>query len=295
MTDDRPYIEEFLTHLRVEKGLSPNTLLAYGSDLKAYLSFLSGRGIPLARVEHKDVSEFLWRRRSEELKPSSLYRFGESLKQFHRFLLREGRLPTDPTGNMTAPKMGERLPKVLTAAEMTRLLSHPGDGTESSVRFKAMLELLYASGLRVSELVGVEESQADLEVGFVRVFGKGGKERMVPLNGRAASAIREYLKVKRGKFPLGTRVLFAGPRGKRLTRVAFWYQLKKWARAAGVFRPLSPHVVRHSFATHLLAGGADLRLVQEMLGHADISTTQIYTHVDRGQIKRAHKKFHPRG
>ena len=290
-----PFLDDFLTHLRAERGLSPNTLSSYGGDLRAYLAFLKARGVALPEVKHSDISEFLWGRRNEGLKPSSLYRLSESLKQFHRFLRREDRLSFDPTENMSAPRIQDRLPKVLSAEEMSRLLGHPGDGGERDVRFKAMLELMYASGLRVSELVNLPESQIDLEVGFVRVFGKGGKERLVPLNHRAASAIRTYLKLKKEKHPVASKVLFRGPGGKPLSRVAFWYELKKWAKSAGVFRPLSPHVVRHSFATHLLEGGADLRSVQEMLGHADISTTQIYTHVDRRHLKNAHKKFHPRG
>jgi integrase/recombinase XerD len=178
---------------------------------------------------------------------------------------------------------------------MGRLLNHAPDRRDSSLRFKAMLELMYAAGLRVSELVNLEESQVDLEVGFVRAFGKGGKERIVPMNRRAVHSLRAYLEVKRRKPAVQTRYLFVNGRGRPLTRVAFWYQLKKWARAAGVFKALSPHVVRHSFATHLLRGGADLRSLQEMLGHADISTTQIYTHVDRDQLKKTHKQFHPRG
>lgn len=292
---DSDFLASFLTHLRSERGLSQNTLLSYGGDLKAYLAYLQGISTPLPDVRHSHISDFLWRRREAGLKPSSLGRLAAAVKQFHRFLKRESLLPEDPTETMVAPRAQERLPKVLSADEMSRLLGHPGDGGEHDLRFKAMLELMYAAGLRVSELTGLLESQVDLNDGLVRVVGKGGKERQVPMNGRAAHALRNYLTLKwagkRGK----TKILFTGPSGKPLTRVAFWYQLKKWAVLAGVHRPLSPHVVRHSFATHLLEGGADLRSVQEMLGHADISTTQIYTHVDRGHLKRAHKKFHPRG
>jgi integrase/recombinase XerD len=295
MSTDHPFLQDFSVYLRAERGLSPNTLAAYGADLKGYLTFLSTLSVAPDKVETRHLSDFLWRRRKDGLKPASLYRLAESLRQFHRFLHREGRSSQDPTENMSSPRTGERLPKVLSIEDVTRLLAHPGDGRDADVRFKAMLELLYAAGLRVSELVNLEEGQLDLEMGLVRAFGKGGKERLVPVNSRALSAIRAYLAMKRAKNPVATKHLFTGPSGKPLTRVAFWYQIKKWAAAAGVFKSLSPHVLRHSFATHLLAGGADLRSVQEMLGHADIATTQIYTHVDRSQLKKAHKKFHPRG
>jgi integrase/recombinase XerD len=291
----RPELLDFLTHLRVERGLAVNTLLSYGADLRSYLSHLDRRGIALSGVRPSDVSEFLWFRRDGGLKSSSLYRLSEAVKQFHRFLRREGGLASDPTEKTATPRMGERLPHVLSVRDVTRLLSHPGDGSLRDVRFKTMLELLYAAGLRVSELVSLEVPQVDLDEGFVRVFGKGGKERLVPLNGRAVAAVRSYLRLRREKGAAAAKVLFAGPRGKPLSRVAFWGKLKKWARAAGVFVPLSPHTFRHSFATHLLEGGADLRSVQEMLGHADISTTQIYTHVDRRHLREAHRKFHPRG
>ncbi|MBI4395547.1 MAG: site-specific tyrosine recombinase XerD [Elusimicrobia bacterium] len=289
------YLEDFLTHLRVEKGLSRNTLQAYHSDLKFYLAYLEERKLDLLRVGHSHISDFLWHRRSQSLKSSSLYRSAESLKQFYRYLLREEIIPADPTQKMAAPKIMHRLPRFLTVEEITRLLNHPADARKTSARFKAMLELMYAAGLRVSELVGLEERQLDLDLGFVRVFGKGGKERMVPVNGRALGAVKNYLAQKRKASPVSTKWLFTNVRGKPISRVAFWYQLKKWAAAAGIFKPISPHVIRHSFATHLLGGGADLRSLQEMLGHADISTTQIYTHVDREQLKRAHKRFHPRG
>lgn len=291
---DRDRLREFLDHLRVERKLSPNTILAYGSDLRPYLAFLAQRGRATVSVETADLSDFLWQRRSAPLKPASLSRLGESLRQFHRFLKTEGHTAVDPTESLSAPKAVQRLPKVLNEDEVARLLAHAPPATLKTLRFKAMLELLYASGLRVSELVHLTGNAVDSAQGFLRVMGKGGKERIVPVHRRALYALAVYLK-ERGE-PLEPKgILFPGRAGRPLTRVAFWYELRAWARAAGVLRPFSPHTLRHSFATHLLRGGADLRAVQEMLGHADISTTQIYTHVDRQGLKSAHRRFHPRG
>jgi integrase/recombinase XerD len=288
-----PLLQEFLDHLRVERKLAPNTVSSYGSDLRPYLEFLGGRGVPVGEVGPGDLSDFLWKRRAAPLKSSSLYRLSESLRQFHRFLKVEGRSVSDPTVQLSTPKTGERLPKVLSVEDVSRLLGHTPKITVKSLRFKAMLELLYAAGLRVSELVGLTSAGIDLSVGYVRVFGKGGKERVVPINRRAIHAIRIYREALSEEREGGP--LFVGRGGKPLTRTAFWYELRTWAREAGVHKPISPHVLRHSFATHLLKGGADLRVVQEMLGHSDISTTQIYTHLDRDAIKKAHRKFHPRG
>jgi integrase/recombinase XerD len=288
-----PLLKEFLDHLRVERKLAENTVLAYGADLRPYLAYLENRKVSLAEVGPGDLSDFLWERRAAPLKSSSLYRLSESLRQFHRFLKIEGHSPADPTGQLSTPKTSERLPKVLSVEEMARLLAHSPKLTEHTLRFKAMLELLYAAGLRVSELVGLPAKDIELELGYVRVFGKGGKERVVPINRRAIHAVRVYREAL--KTPVQDGPLFVGRNGAPLTRTAFWYELKKWARDAGVRKPLSPHVLRHSFATHLLKGGADLRVVQEMLGHSDISTTQIYTHLDRESIKKAHRAFHPRG
>ncbi|MBK8574833.1 MAG: site-specific tyrosine recombinase XerD [Elusimicrobia bacterium] len=302
---------QFLDHLRVERKLARNTILAYGADLRPYLAYLAKRNVLLTEVGPGDLSDFLWARRGAPLKSSSLYRLSESLRQFHRFLKIEGVCRADPTVQLSTPKTSERLPHVLSVEEVSRLLAHTPKPTEHSLRFKAMLELLYAAGLRVSELVSLPCDAIDLEVGFVRVFGKGGKERVVPINRRAIHAIRVYresLKISKDERVVqserpapGERSvrcahpLFVGRAGRPLTRVAFWYELKKWARDAGLYKHISPHVLRHSFATHLLKGGADLRVVQEMLGHSDISTTQIYTHLDREAIKKAHRTFHPRG
>jgi integrase/recombinase XerD len=287
-----PFLQEFLDHLRVERKLAANTLAAYGTDLKSYFRYLVRAGLALEAVTAETLAEFLWARRTEGLKPASLLRLAGALKQFHRYLKREGHAAQDPTATLTGPKKPERLPNVLTDEEVRRLLTHaPSPPRFADRRFRAMIELLYATGLRVSEMVSLKRDQVDLEVGFVRAWGKGGKERVVPMNRRAIAALQGLL-AERPVGPGG--YLFAHPSGRPLTRVSFWQHLRRWARDAGVHRPLSPHVLRHSFATHLLANGADLRSVQEMLGHADISTTQIYTHVDREALKRAHRQFHPR-
>lgn len=290
---DAALLDEFLAHARVEKKLAANTLAAYGSDLRIYLAYLTKRRRSLASADAPLLADFLWERRSGDRKATTLYRLVESLRQFHGYLHAEERLSSDPTRTISTPKIGRRLPRYLTVEEMTRLLTHAPDEKESTLRFRAMVELLYAAGLRVSELVSLETSQVDMDLGLVRVFGKGGKERVVPIHARSAHALRRYREVRGASAE--DRYFFPGPRGGPLTRVAFWYQLKKWARAAGIAKPLSPHMIRHSFATHLLRGGADLRVVQELLGHADIGTTQIYTHVDREELSRLHRKFHPRG
>lgn len=287
-----PPYREFLDYLRVERKLSTNTVAAYGADLKSYFAFLGEKGVSPAEVSRDLLSDFLWARRSQGLKPASLVRLTETLKQFHRYLKTEQHAPSDPTVHLAGPKQPGRLPKVLSPDEVQRLITHtPARPRAADRRLRAMLELLYAAGLRVSELVNLRREQVDLDTGFVRAWGKGGKERLVPIHERAIHALRQLLADKKkepGDF------LFSNASGKALSRVAFWYQLRKRAREVGLTQPLSPHVLRHSFATHLLRGGADLRSVQEMLGHADISTTQIYTHVDREALKRAHKTFHPR-
>lgn len=289
-----PLLEEFLKHLRAERGLAVNTVLSYGADLRNFLGHLSRAGLDPLKISHSDITDYLWHRR-RDLKPASLFRLGQSIRQFYRFLVREERLSEDPSALLGSPKVPQRLPRYLTVQEITRLLVHPGDGRAASARFRLMLELMYAAGLRVSELVSLETGQVDLDMGFLRARGKGGKERLVPLNQRAVASLKEYLAGRAAGKKSHGRYLFPGARGRHLTRVAFWYQLKKWARAAGVVKPLHPHMLRHSFATHLLHGGADLRSVQEMLGHADISTTQIYTHVEKEELKQRHKKYHPRG
>jgi len=288
-------LDDFLKYLRVEKGLSPNTLKAYESDLRFFLAYLAKLRIEPLNAGHAHITDFLWKRRSEKLKATTLYRGSESIRQFYRFLRGEELMTGDPTANMATPKIIHGLPHCLTVEEVNRILAWPAGEKAHDVRMKAMLELLYATGLRVSELVRLEESQVDLEVRFVRVLGKGGKERLIPLNPRAVQGVLNYLSVKRKNSKSHSPFLFVTKLNRPMSRVEFWRQLKNWAVRAGVMKKISPHVLRHSFATHLLQGGADLRFVQEMLGHADISTTQIYTHVDKEHLKNVHKRYHPRG
>jgi integrase/recombinase XerD len=262
--------------------------------LKRYFRYLEKIKKPVADVQHRDITEFLWQQKLEGLKPRSLYRLIETLKQYHRFLVAENIGAADPTAYIVPPKVPAKLPGQLSAEEVVRLLNAVSGSDERDIRNRAMLELLYATGLRVSELVNMELSNLDLQTGYVRVIGKGNKERIVPLGKTCKRFIERYLAVRRRKFP-NANGLFLSRLGKKISRIEFWRQLKNYAAQAGITKNITPHTLRHSFASHLLAGGADLRFVQEMLGHSSITTTQIYTHVDRDRLKELHKKFHPHG
>jgi integrase/recombinase XerD len=287
-------LDNFIKYLQVERGLSLNTRLAYGADIKAYLEFCLRKSVDPLKAESGTLSDFLWEKRSGGAKSASLYRFSESVKQFYRYLLLEEVITDDPTARMRSPKINKHLPRYLSVKDLEKLLSYKHDGSAMAVKFKAMLELMYAAGLRVSELVELPATAVDLDAGFIRVLGKGGKERLLPIHARAVAAIRQFIDVKRQNQSLGHKPLFSNARGKPMTRDGFWRALKRWAEKAGVPGAIHPHMIRHSFATHLLKGGADLRSVQELLGHADISTTQIYTHVEKDELKDMHRKFHPR-
>lgn len=288
------YLDRFCAYLTAEKGLAANTLLAYRSDLKHYFSWLTASRKDPSAVVHDDLTDYLWALKQSGLQPRSLYRMMETLKQYHRFLAAEKYVTADPTEYLIPPRIPAKLPSLLSVDEIDRMLSRIDGAGERDIRNRAMMELLYATGLRVSELVSLQLSSIDLKLGYVRVVGKGGKERIVPVGRKALTYVQRYLDLRLHKYPQSTG-LFLGRRGTTLSRVAFWQQVRKHARAAGITRTITPHVLRHSFATHLLAGGADLRIVQEMLGHSSISTTQIYTHVDKNHLKELHKKFHPRG
>jgi integrase/recombinase XerD len=288
------YLQQFVGYLSAEKGLSHNTVLAYRSDLKRYFRYLEKHKKSLKDMQHHDLTEFLWQQKQEGLQPRSLYRLIETLRQFHRFLMGENHLPTDPTENLMPPRLPVKLPNKLSIEEVDRLLNVIGGENEREIRNRAMLEVLYATGLRVSELVNLEMSNVDLSLGYVRVIGKGSKERIVPMGKSAIEHLQQYLAVRNKKFQNVTGV-FLSKLGKKISRIEFWRQLKNYARAAGITKNITPHTLRHSFATHLLAGGADLRFVQEMLGHSSIVTTQIYTHVDKDRLKEVHKKYHPHG
>ncbi|TYO99704.1 tyrosine recombinase XerD subunit [Geothermobacter ehrlichii] len=291
-------LDRFLNYLLVEKGLSSNTLDAYGRDLAQYLEFLEQDGITtLAAIRSAHVLGYLARLRKRGLSARSRARKLVSLRQFHRYLVQEGLTADDPTARIEAPKNLPPLPKSLTQDEVERLLASPVGDEPLALRDRAMLEVLYATGLRVSELVSLELGQLQLDAGFLRAFGKGSKQRIVPLGEPATEALIRYLAEGRPCL-VGDRrqeKVFLNRSGLGLTRQGFWKMMKRRAAMAGITKNITPHTLRHSFATHLLDNGADLRSVQTMLGHADISTTQIYTHVSRERLRRIHEKHHPRG
>lgn len=291
-------LDLFLNYLVVEKGLAPNTLEAYGRDLAGYLEFLGERGIStLGQIDPPLVIAFLARLKERGLSPRSRARKLVSLRMFHRFLLAEGLAETNPAAQVEAPKSLAKLPQTLTPDEIERLLSAPRADSCYDLRDRAMLEILYATGLRVSELVGLTLQDLQLDVGYVTAFGKRRKQRIVPLGDAAMDALRDYLDCGRGELAGGggSAFLFLNRSGNGLTRQGFWKMMKRRAVEAGISKNITPHTLRHSFATHLLDNGADLRAVQAMLGHADISTTQIYTHVTRERLKNIHQRHHPRG
>lgn len=288
--------QEFLNYLSVERGLSQNTLLAYGRDLERYLGFMTGRKIQdLAKVQRKHILEYLAEERKGGLDTASLARRLVSIKVLHRFLLRERVLKEDVTSVLESPKLWKKLPHFLTREEIERVLKTVTGTKSAALRDRALLELLYAAGMRVSELVTLRTEDLHLDEGFIKCRGKGSKERIVPVGRKAAEACREYLKAARPKMKAVTDHAFIGRKGKGLTRQFVWQMLRRYVKRAGIQKNVTPHTIRHSFATHLLEGGADLRIVQELLGHADIATTQIYTHVSRDRLKGVHAQFHPRG
>ena len=291
-------ILQFLNYLSVEKGLSRNTLESYGRDLGKYALFLEGRGLSSPRESTRsDMRDFVGRLRSDGLSTASAARAIAAVRGLHRFLLSEKLTSHDPTEALESPRRGRRLPDVLSGTEVESLLAAPaGDGPER-VRDRAMLETLYAAGLRVSELIGLRGSDIEFEAGYLSAFGKGSKQRLVPLGEGALASLREYVASARPLLLKGrdSAALFVTRRGGGMTRQGFWKIIKKYATIAGIKKDISPHSLRHSFATHLIEHGADLRSVQMMLGHSDISTTQIYTHVDSARLKRLHGEFHPRG
>ncbi|UCE20552.1 MAG: site-specific tyrosine recombinase XerD [Gemmatimonadota bacterium] len=294
MTD---YLTEFLNFLVIERGLSQNTISAYENDIKRYVRFLQEKGRNPVEARQEDVVSLFYALKDVGLASSSIARNFSTIRTFHKFLRGEGLTKSDPTEYLDAPKLWKKLPGVLDYHEVERLLGCPDISTDLGLRDRAMMEVLYACGLRISELIALRLSNLLLDQGCLRVFGKGGKERMVPLGRSAAHSIGQYLQSVRPKLDKadGNDFVFLNWRGKKLSRMGFWKILRKHVKTSGITKPVSPHTLRHSFATHLLEGGADLRAVQEMLGHADISTTQIYTHIDREYLKEVHRTFHPRG
>ncbi|MBW2146506.1 MAG: site-specific tyrosine recombinase XerD [Deltaproteobacteria bacterium] len=290
--------DQFLNHLTVERGLSANTLEGYSRDIYRFISLMESRGMKMsAQCDTEDIVDFIVKMRQEGLSPSSCARALSAVRTFFRFLVQEKILEHTPVGLVESPRKVQRLPNVLTLHEVERLLEAPDGDTPEGVRDLAMLELLYATGLRVSELVNLKVHQINSEVGYVIPRGKRSKERIVPMGTAALRRLQHYMEAARSALLKGkdSPYLFVTRRGRPMTRQWFWKLIQQYARTCHIPRKISPHSLRHSFATHLLAGGADLRSVQAMLGHADISTTEIYTHVTRERIKEIHKKFHPLG
>lgn len=290
-------IESFADALWMERGLSENTLAAYQSDLRAFERWLSHeRGRNLLVAVRTDLLDYLAILAQQGRKPRSSARVLSCLRQFYRHLLQQGRISEDPSERVDAPRLGRPLPKTLSEADVEALLAAPDAEDPRGHRDRTMLEVLYASGLRVTELVTLRPDAVSLNQGVVRITGKGGKERLVPLGEEASSWVTSYVRGPRAVL-LGSRTcdyLFPTQRSDCMTRQAFWQLIKRYATQAGIMKPLSPHTVRHAFATHLLNHGADLRVVQMLLGHSDLSTTQIYTHVARERLKQLHSKHHPR-
>ena len=287
-------LDAYLDALALERGLAKNTIEAYRRDLTQLASWLDRRGASLLAAKPEELADHLRERRKEGLAPRSSARALASIRGFFRHLVETGERPDNPAVNLTPPKLFRRLPKVLTERQVEDLIAVPDVSTALGLRDRAMIELLYATGVRVSELTGLELSQLRLDVGFVLVFGKGSKERVVPVGETAEIWLQRYLAEVRPRLARGRHEgVFVNARGGRLTRQGFWKILSAHGRQAGV-RELSPHVLRHSFATHLLEHGADLRAVQAMLGHSDISTTQIYTHIHQRRLRQLYDKFHPR-
>ncbi len=286
----------YLNHIQVEKGLAPNTVAAYQRDIRQFLSYLLSRKCQVAAVSKLELSEYV-RRLYEDLSPPSVKRGISSLRSFFQFLLLDGYIQADPTETLESPKTWRTLPKYLSEEEVEQLLQQPDLSRPHGLRDRAMLEVLYATGLRVSELVCIRIEEINFDAGFLRTFGKGSKERIVPVGDSALDFVQRYLAGARSHFMRRRRSsvhLFVTQQGKRMTRQYFWLMVRKYGQRMGIEKNLSPHTLRHSFATHLLEHGADLRSVQMMLGHADISTTQIYTHVTRERLKQIYDKYHPR-
>jgi integrase/recombinase XerD len=293
---DAAELDVFIDHLWLEDGLAKNTLESYRLDLSAFSLWLTKQNKQLLTVDQADIQQYL-AVRFPQSKARSISRLIASLRRFYRYLMRDNKISLDPTIQIQSPKLPRSLPKSLNEDEVLALLDAPNLNESAGLRDRAMLELLYACGLRVSELVGVKVTEVSINDGVVRVTGKGSKTRLVPMGEEAVDWISRYLSEARPDI-LQKRLcdaLFVTNRGQAMTRQAFWYLIKRYALLAGINKPMSPHVLRHAFATHLLNHGADLRVVQMLLGHADISTTQIYTHVARERLKQLHSAHHPRG
>jgi integrase/recombinase XerD len=295
--DPKAMIDRFLDAIWMERGLSENTLGAYRADLIALNQRLESKSLELVKASRADIMDYIAWRVEGGAKPRSTARQLSSFRRFFRYLLREGVIGEDPTVNIAMPKIGRSLPQSLTEPDVEALLAAPKVSEPLGHRDRTMLEVLYATGVRVSELINLKLSQINLNQGVLRIVGKGDRERLIPLGDEAQDWIRDFIDGARGEIMLErqTEYLFPTRRGDRMTRQAFWHIIKRYAKKASISKKLSPHTVRHAFATHLLNNGADLRVVQLLLGHSDVSTTQIYTHVARERMKELHGRHHPRG
>ena len=289
-------VTSFLDYARVEKGLAANSIVSYGRDLRKFAGYLANSKLTLDKVRHEEIRRFLESLYRQGLSARSVARHLAALRHFFQFLVKEGTLGADPAREVEAPHLSHSLPKYLNLQEVEALLSQPDPATPTGLRDRAMLELLYATGMRVSELLSVRWEDFEPNLGIVRCLGKGNKERLIPVGKSAIRAVEAYLRQARGSFVKQPEVpfLFLNRRGGALSRVGFWKILAAYGRRAGIRVSLAPHMVRHSFATHLLERGADLRSIQTMLGHSDISTTQIYTHVLKERLRQVYQSHHPR-
>lgn len=293
-----PLVEEFQNHLAFERQLSANTRLAYAADVTHYLEYCAANEVSALDIPPQFLDSFTYQlRENEKLSPASVFRKIEAVKCFYKFLLVEGRLQKDPTGLLKSPRLPQHMPQQLSREEMEKLLAYPAEKFDE-IRTLTIVELLYATGLRVSELIRLQLENVDVQEGWVLAFGKGGKQRFVPMHPACCARVKQYLSVREVHFASKSHVgseLFLNKNGRKISRVSVWKDLAALGRKAGIRQPLHPHLFRHTFASHLLQGGADLRSLQEMLGHANLTTTQIYTHLDVSDLKAKHKKFHPHG
>jgi len=290
-------IDSFLDYLSVERGLAKNTIVAYRQDLNIYLDFMIKRGInALSRISKNEIIEFMLFEKEKGVSPTSISRRLAAIRMFHRFLCRERILKEDPTTLIDSPRLWKKVPDTLSLNEVESLISQPDPRLCQGSRDKAILETLYATGMRVSESTDLKVNNINLDIGFLRCIGKGNKERVIPLGRKAIHSINRYLVFSRPRFLKNktSEFLFVNRSGGRLSRQSIWKLIKQYAKEAKIKKTIKVHTLRHSFATHLLERGADLRSVQEMLGHSNISTTQIYTHIDKERLKTIHKMFHPR-
>ncbi len=293
----REPIDTFLNYLSVERGLARNTIISYRGDLNSYMNFITSINIDaLSKITKNDIINFMLNQKDKGISANSIARRLAAVRMFHRFLARERILKNDPAGLIDSPKLWKRIPDTLSLSEVDTLIARPDIRDKQGMRDKAILETLYATGMRVSEAVNLKVDNVNLDIGFLRCIGKGNKERVIPLGKKAIHSIQRYLKISRPHLlkKKESEFLFLNRFGKKISRQSLWKIIKRYAKEARIKKPIKPHTLRHSFATHLLERGADLRSVQEMLGHSDISTTQIYTHINKDRLKTIHRMFHPR-